>query len=585
MLWREAAKIDKLIKDWEMMSEKKKTPELAQNFENLVAIGKEKPNLDPLLPWIWQRVKKGDMTIDHDIISDAQGVFDIDHAVAWFGSRGESRKGVDIMQLDPAAVRGKIEEYDQEIMNKEVKEVERDKSVLYEFKDEDGNPNGYKIRQVQNGDECRTNGQQMGNCLKDDMHRYPEEVDSGEVAILELLDPRDKPQLSVEVRPVEGKKFPNGLADPRGGTLVQVQGRDVKPGTEDLLGNQLPKPEYQRMFREFMDTIDVNDRPGLTTGNPRPISTPRDIAELRAWDEAGRDEELQWGADRLNVGDDYFMDAEQHPHTHGYIQGYGVENEASAAYNVPLRGRTHTRDGEMDVPQLVRNILNGQEYDQETLAYVKDVLEREGKYEDFQAALSELHPELEQHFYVNVYDPASDPMDDPENRTFQQQWRNWPMTHMFDDLNLTRGPDKQPVEPPPWVVHPDQMKFEGMPAPSHLQPQASIKQGIAPVYYRWTFSPRTGVSLGHNEGDLDAFVQYREGSSDSDTNGYAYRIGNGWRLTDWEHRPVEDPYVVSQVVRKLQDREQTGRQRAAARKAPRRVPRKRPPASLWSEVK
>jgi hypothetical protein len=121
MLWREAAKIDKLIKDWEMMSEKKKTPELAQNFENLVAIGKEKPNLDPLLPWIWQRVKKGDMTIDHDIISDAQGVFDIDHAVAWFGSRGESRKGVDIMQLDPAAVRGKIEEYDQEIMNKEVK--------------------------------------------------------------------------------------------------------------------------------------------------------------------------------------------------------------------------------------------------------------------------------------------------------------------------------------------------------------------------------------------------------------------------------------------------------------------------------
>lgn len=152
MLWREAAKIDKLIKDWEMMSDKKKTPELAQNFENLVAIGKEKPNLDPLLPWIWQRVKKGEMTIDHDIISDEQGVFDIDHAADWFGSRAESRKGVDIMQITPAEVRERVQQFDEELAQKQVEEVQRDQSVLYEFKDENGNDTGYKIRQVQNGE-------------------------------------------------------------------------------------------------------------------------------------------------------------------------------------------------------------------------------------------------------------------------------------------------------------------------------------------------------------------------------------------------------------------------------------------------
>ena len=39
-------------------------------------------------------------------------------------------------------------------------------------------------------------------------------------------------------------------------------------------------------------------------------------------------------------------------------------------------------------------------------------------------------------------------------------------------------------------------------------------------------------------------------------HGYAYRIINGWRLTDWEHRPVDDPYTTSQVLRKLNQKPQ-----------------------------
>lgn len=169
------------------------------------------------------------------------------------------------------------------------------------------------------------------------------------------------------------------------------------------------------------------------------------------------------------------------------------------------------------------------------------------------------------------------------------------MSNTFKDLTLSRDPARNPAPAPAWAVHPNQMGFPDMPAPQKNFPAqtASVrKQGIAPVYYRWTFSPRTGVSLGHNEGDLDAFVQYREGSSDSDDKGYAYRIGNGWRLTDWEHRPVEDPYVVSQVVRKLQDQEQAGKKRARVARRntgrPRRPMIRRPKTRvnpLWSEVK
>jgi hypothetical protein len=79
-----------------------------------------------------------------------------------------------------------------------------------------------------------------------------------------------------------------------------------------------------------------------------------------------------------------------------------------------------------------------------------------------------------------------------------------------------------------------------------------------PLYYRWVFSPASGeVTLAHNldddpklHGDLA-----REQNEPGLVHGYAYRIGGGWRLTDWEHRPVEDPYVVAQVMRKLRDEE------------------------------
>lgn len=77
-----------------------------------------------------------------------------------------------------------------------------------------------------------------------------------------------------------------------------------------------------------------------------------------------------------------------------------------------------------------------------------------------------------------------------------------------------------------------------------------------PLYYRWIYSPSKGVTLGSNQDDHPALVKYHSelGGDINDTDlvhGYASALDGGWRISDLEHKPVEDPYIVQQVVRRL----------------------------------
>lgn len=82
-----------------------------------------------------------------------------------------------------------------------------------------------------------------------------------------------------------------------------------------------------------------------------------------------------------------------------------------------------------------------------------------------------------------------------------------------------------------------------------------------PTYYRWAYSPLSAdVDLSHNGEGHPAAIGYHGAMAAARNepglvHGYAYRIGGGWRLTDWDSRPVEDPFVVSQVVAALRQRE------------------------------
>jgi hypothetical protein len=80
-----------------------------------------------------------------------------------------------------------------------------------------------------------------------------------------------------------------------------------------------------------------------------------------------------------------------------------------------------------------------------------------------------------------------------------------------------------------------------------------------PLYVLWVFDPVTArVTLESNDGKHPADhishpdLAGREGIfHPSRVEGYAYHIQNGWRITDSEHRPVEDPFIINEVLKSL----------------------------------
>jgi hypothetical protein len=66
----------------------------------------------------------------------------------------------------------------------------------------------------------------------------------------------------------------------------------------------------------------------------------------------------------------------------------------------------------------------------------------------------------------------------------------------------------------------------------------------------------TQYQIHHNQGKHPAehvtHGQLRKVHHHPETiHGYAYKIHGGWRITDDEHRPVNDPHVVEKVIKAL----------------------------------
>ena len=141
-------------------------------------------------------------------------------------------------------------------------------------------------------------------------------------------------------------------------------------------------------------------------------------------------------------------------------------------------------------------------------------------------------------FQAPTWTNGSSPQRPGKWDTARDKWWN----HNQEDYPQIPGYDWQPKDP-------DGVQRQQPPIPSFI--------ASAPLYYRWVFSPESGeVELSHNQEGHPAEIPYHEQLADkinraNVVNGYAYRIGNGWRLSDDEHKPVEDPYVVSQVMRAL----------------------------------
>lgn len=81
----------------------------------------------------------------------------------------------------------------------------------------------------------------------------------------------------------------------------------------------------------------------------------------------------------------------------------------------------------------------------------------------------------------------------------------------------------------------------------------------------WAFSPQFRLVHLYNEADHHPADVPTHQSIANDlgetgiTHGYAYEIPGGWRVLDFEHKPVGDPYVCRQVVEALRKEQEPPR--------------------------
>jgi hypothetical protein len=90
-----------------------------------------------------------------------------------------------------------------------------------------------------------------------------------------------------------------------------------------------------------------------------------------------------------------------------------------------------------------------------------------------------------------------------------------------------------------------------------LPKQASPLEDDRPLYQLWCFDPQTSeVHMDHNQDKEPAHhVLHRDIGGHihhpDKVQGYAYSIKNGWRITNDEHKEVQDPFIVNRVMAKL----------------------------------
>jgi hypothetical protein len=98
-----------------------------------------------------------------------------------------------------------------------------------------------------------------------------------------------------------------------------------------------------------------------------------------------------------------------------------------------------------------------------------------------------------------------------------------------------------------------------------LLPKTAAEPEDGPIYFLWVFDPHNDkVIIEHNEGRHPAnHVDHRDLAEKvphpERIHGYAYRIKSGWRITDYEHKPVDDSHVfhlVHQGLNKLKLKDQ-----------------------------
>lgn len=513
----------------------------------------EKGYPDKLLNWIVREWKKDRLAmVGGRLFSTSEGYhpFTPARALEWEKTLNEAKRlgnGIDLMQHDYDALKQKMEEEAQAQSERERPNLGQ---VVHQF------DNGWTMRKLRNAREAQIEGDEMNHCVGS----YGKGIESGENHIYSLRDPDNHPHATVQLN----KDHPDATS------IHQAYGRNDHPITDD---------DHREMVANWLD------------------STPNlHGAQLDPWTHGEEgDEGQQWWDDVYTVPVETPEDYVYHNHPTGgsmltyddaweslpeeYRQAVSEADEYGLDQPdlEPTAPDWDSIIGDLTNPIAHPNYPKGKEF--ENWRYLHDDMFETLKY----------NPEHFQEFYdawnrwksgepvrtgPHRYSPVADPYEesDPYHRSLNDYWQQAfgqaynPETGTFRSPGFGSGRtwwdqnyENYPQLPGLEWQDPENEITKRWPADHRTnQPIPSyMRMGAAPLYYRWTFSPDTGeVEVGHNDEDHPALVRYHEQLADklnrADViNGYAYRITDGWRLSDDEHKPLEDPYIVSQVLRAL----------------------------------
>lgn len=484
----------------------------------------------------------------------------------------KKRQGVDVMQHKVHELWPKLEDFRKW---KEAQQRQHLGEVVHKFND------GWTIRQLQNIDEMGDEGERMGHCIGAPEHGCPQRHEEGRSVFASLRDPHNFPHATIELEPHSTEEAPSnsGWQDD-GHQFVPRIGPNSRStqfyGKED----SAPLPEYEKRIDEWLKTHGApSAEPGgagpdeeeeeeepreaawATTYPPQSIEAYNSLhGEGNYWDhldeiEEGLDpgESTEWElgdpdwsriADNFLEGNPAPRPGEEPPEV-GHRQEKMEVNEPT-----PLTRygpNVYTRQNFYQY--LMENDSHRGDFDEE-LEWQVDPMDPYhnrlmGEYEQAKEKYKNPHGGMGWRPYLPADDPNVNPLFTPNPNAGPVQRADGEQFVRNEDGTVVTRPNQygQNVFVRPTVYGPEQSPY-------------TYATKRKPLYYRWIFSPQKGVTLGTNSDDHPALVKYHQALggdiNDTDlTHGYASPIGNGWRVTDLDHQPVEDPFIVNQVVRRL----------------------------------
>lgn len=343
----------------------KETEKGKEALNGLVSLYLRNDKNDPLTPWLWREAKKGRIEINPfgaifiDRGARVYGPEVVSHWADWFASNSPTRRGVDIMSLRFPDFIERINEWDQELQSQQAEKDADNGRVIFNL------PNGWTIRELA-PDDLDYEGAQMGHCVGG--ASYENAVRDEEIRIISLRDEENVPHATMELQGHLSGSYPHNVT----WVIEQVQGK----------GNTIPKPEYQAMIKDWVQSLPANERP-VWKDPDEPIY---DIHDLMAGGEAdpdmgGYEPHGDYGVPVPERGADYeYLLQDIHEKGGGWGRGYSRydPDHGEAIYEyAKKRG---------EIPQLGSAFNDYSEQAQNAIMHAEDQnmdwLQYPGEYED-----------------------------------------------------------------------------------------------------------------------------------------------------------------------------------------------------------